>query len=82
MKPTWTTKPRKDETTTSHRRHWLLKGADSRVIECRSKLGLPRCFYAMAAMGRMISRHRTKAAAMEAVERYTVRNESGVARER
>ena len=78
MKLTWTKKPRKDETATSHRRHWLLKGTDARVLECRSKLGLPRCFYAMASMGRTISRHRTKAAAMEAVECYVMQTERAV----
>jgi len=79
MKPTWTKTPRKDETDTSHRRHWLLKGTDGRVVECRSKLGLPRCFYAMVTMARMISRHRTKAAATQAVERYVGRlMEAGV----
>ena len=79
MKPTWTKTPRKDETDTSCRRHWILKGTDGRVVECRSKLGLPVCFYAMATMGRMISRHRSKTAAMEAVERFVRRTESGVA---
>jgi len=75
MRFAWTKKPRKDETATSHRRHWLLKGIEARVVECRSKLGLPRCFYAMANMARTISRHRTKAAAMEAVERYVMQTE-------
>jgi hypothetical protein len=75
MRFAWTKKPRKDETATSHRRHWLLKGTEARVVECRSKLGLPRCFYAMANMARTISRHRTKAAAMEAVECYVMQTE-------
>ena len=78
MRFAWTKKPRKDETATSHRRHWLLKGTEARVVECRSKLGLPRCFYAMANMARTISRHRTKAAAMEAVERYAMQTERAV----
>lgn len=78
MKPQWTKTPRRDETDTSRRRHWLLKGTDGRVVECRSKYGLPVCFYAMATMGRMISRHKTRTAAMRAVERFVVQTETAV----
>lgn len=77
MKPQWTKTPRRDETETSRRRHWFLKGTDGRVIECRSKVGLPVCFYAMVTLRRMISRHRTKRAAMEAVERHVRELETG-----
>jgi hypothetical protein len=75
MKPGWSKRSRKDEIVTSLRRHWLLKGSVGRVIESRSKFGLPLCFYAVAPLTKMISRHRTKTAAMKAVERYLLRRE-------
>lgn len=75
MKPGWSKRPYNDETVMSHRRHWLLRGSVGRVIESRSKFGLPLCFYAVAPLRKMISRHRNKASAKKAVERYLLRIE-------
>lgn len=74
MKLDWTTGPLEDETSISIRQHWCIEGSEARVIECRPKLRLPRCFYAVATMARMISRHRTKAAAKKAVELFLSRH--------
>jgi hypothetical protein len=78
MKPDWTKHPRRDETDLAYRRHWILKTTDGRVIEHRSKVGLPTCFYAVAPMERLVGRHRTKRATMRAVERFVLKRE-GVA---
>jgi len=80
MKRVWTKHPRRDETALAYRRHWILKGTDGRVIERRSKYGVPTCFYAVAPLARRISRHRSKQAATRAVERFIQQQERMTAR--
>jgi len=75
MTMSWTKHHRRDETSLANRRHWILKGTDGRTIEHRSKLGSPVCYYAVCPMTSLISQHRTKRAAMRAVERFVCERE-------
>jgi hypothetical protein len=78
---TWSRRPRREENELSHLRIWQAKGAPYSVIHALSKYGLPPRFVAMVQLSRqesptpypflrILSNHRTQAAAMKACERH------------